>query len=97
MLGNKEYSGLCLGGPKDGQYMMCKTTQFETIQTNKLRDSTYLTKDGDVPTSSISIGRVVYLYLPIFGYGFWVTEEDYVGARPPEVVMDQLMRGYRRP
>lgn len=96
-------SGLCLGGPLDGEYRSCEHKHLEAVETidpeaNFLRWRMY--EDGDVLLATASVRKVAYAYqdfkTPAKTFGFWVLI-DYTKMHEPGPVdvMDFLIKNYR--
>ena len=92
------YAGLCLGGPKDGQFMDSSHPQMEcVVQLTALEPTKSY---ASLPLTRVEVGKTTYSYQPIVGFGYWISEDLRREARdknPVEIVLLALGRGYRRP
>jgi hypothetical protein len=95
MMDGDERSGLCLGGPKDGQFLSCKWSTLETYARTVALAA--LVAGEMVPASALEITTVRYRHVQFLHQGFWLLVEVLDRMPAADIILEQLVSGYRRP
>ena len=82
-------SGLCIGGPRDGQMIECEYPQL-VVHAGRLMKMER--PPLDYPVTDMTIHQFTYRLVHMLNHGFWWPADD---TPDPQMVMDALVAGYR--
>jgi hypothetical protein len=97
---SEKFTGLCIGGPKDGQSAEYDRPYFSTPHMMQFDIGVMQRGLEGLMTSTLSVTRYIHFFMPmrrkenggIERIGFWLAE----GVHPDDI-FDRLIDGYRRP
>lgn len=88
-------TGLCLGGPKDGQMLAFDSEYFHCYET-PISFRTILDKPADGP-AQMTVTTTVYRWVRLMSSGFWALSDELERTPAHELIIGHLVKGYRRP
>ena len=88
-----KYTGLCVGGPRDGFHASSATYYFKVVGQLDLR----LNLDPGPNESRVQfhVPELVYLHVSVLGSDFWVLQDETSGDDFIAWVLKKLSAGYK--